>query len=265
MADLKTSRQPLSGKRVLITRAREQARTFAALLAERGAIPIELPTIQTEPPADWAPVDRAIETLDRYAWIIFTSTNGVRYFFERIAHHGLDPRALEGVRIGAIGSATAAALAALHLQVNFSPVEYVAEAVVEGLKQFDLMGQRVLLPRAQDVREVLAEGLRRQGALVDDVAVYQTRPAGDPAAAQRLFADGEIDVVTFTSSSTVRNLVGLLGNQARDLLATLTIASIGPITSQTARELGLAVQIEASEHTIPGLVEALEKELGAGV
>jgi uroporphyrinogen III methyltransferase/synthase len=265
VADLKTSRQPLSGKRVLITRTREQARTFAALLAERGAIPIELPTIQTEPPAEWAPVDRAIESLDRYAWILFTSTNGVRYFFERIAHHGRDGRELEGIRIGAIGPATAAALATLHLRVDFSPTEYVAEAVVEGMKQFDLTGQRVLLPRAQDVREVLAEGLRRQGALVDDVAVYQTRPTGDPDAARRLFEEGKVDVVTFTSSSTVRNLVGLLGNQARDLLAAVTIASIGPITSQTARALGLTVQIEASEHTIPGLVEALEKELGAGV
>ncbi len=250
--------RPLFGKRVLITRAREQAGTLAALLAERGAIPLELPTIRLEPPADWGPADRAIEALDQYAWAIFTSANGVRYFFERLEHHGYDVRALKGVCLGAIGPATADALLALHLRVEFCPAEYVAEAIVEGMKQFDLAGKRVLLPRAQDVREVLAEGLSRQGALVDDVAVYRTLPAGDPDAARRLFDDEEVDVVTFTSSSTVRHLVGLLGNQARELLGRVTVATIGPITSQTARELGLTVQIEAPEHTIPGLVAALE-------
>lgn len=250
--------RPLFGKRVLITRAREQASTLAALLAERGAIPLELPTIRLEPPDDWGPADRAIEVLDQYAWAIFTSANGVRYFFERIEHHGLDVRALKSVRLGAIGPATAAALAASQLRIDFCPSEYVAEAIVEGMKQFDLAGKRVLLPRAQDVREVLAEGLSRQGAIVDDVPVYRTRPAGDPDAARQLFDDEEVDVVTFTSSSTVRHLVGLLGGQARELLGRVTVATIGPITSQTARELGLTVQIEATEHTIPGLVAELE-------
>lgn len=251
--------RPLFGKRVLITRTREQAGTLAALLTERGAVPLELPTIQLEPPEDWEPADRAIAALDQYAWAIFTSANGVRSFFERLERQGLDVRALKGVRLAAIGPATATALGELHLRVDFSPSEYVAEAIVEGMRQFDLAGKRVLLPRAQDVREILAAGLARQGALVDDVAVYRTRPAGDPDVARGLFREGKVDVVTFTSSSTVRNLVTLLGDPARSLLATATIASIGPITSQTARDLGLTVQVEAAEHTIPGLVDALEE------
>ena len=255
--------RPLFGKRVLITRTREQAGTLAKLLTERGAIPIELATIRTEPPADWGPVDRAIQNLDRYAWAIFTSVNGVRYFFERVERQGLDLRALKGVRLGAIGPATAGALAEWHLRADFSPSEYVAEAIVEGMKQFDLSGQRVLLPRAQDVREVLADGLTSQGALVDDVAVYQTCPTGDPIVAQRLFDENQVDVVTFTSSSTARNLARLLGSRAQGLLARVTVAGIGPITCQTARDLGLTVDVEATEHSIPGLVAAVEEYLGA--
>ena len=250
--------RPLFAKRVLITRTREQAGTLAALLNERGAVSVELPTIQIEPPSDWGAADQAIETLDRYAWAIFTSVNGVKAFFERLATRGLDLRALQGVRLAAIGPSTAAALAAYHLRVDFIPTEYVAEAVVAGLRQYDLNGQRILLPRAQETREILAVGLAEAGALVDDVAVYQTRPAGDRAVARQLFEVKQVDVVTFTSSSTVRNLVRLLGDTAPALLAGVTVASIGPITSQTARDLGLDVQVEAAEHTVPGLVAALE-------
>lgn len=251
------SDRPLLGKRILITRAHDQAGPLAALLAARGAIPIELPTIRTEPPTDWGPVDRAIDALAAYTWAIFTSVNGVRYFSDRLRQRGQAPDRLSTVRLAAIGPATAAALTDLGLRVEFSPARYVAEAVVEGMQRFDLRGRRVLLPRAQDVREVLADGLRGQGALVDDIAVYRTTAAGDPEAARSLFAAGGVDIVTFTSSSTARNLVGLLGNRASALLKTVTIASIGPITSQTIRELGLSVQIEASEHSVPGLVAAL--------
>lgn len=251
--------RPLFGKRVLVTRAREQSGTLAALLEERGAIPVELATIQIEPPTDWTPVDRAIDDLAHYAWAIFTSANGVRWFFDRLEQRGSDVRALEGVRIAAIGPSTTAAIKALHLQADFTPSEYVGESFVAGMQRFDLKGQRVLLPRAQDAREVLVDGLRDQGAIVDDVAVYQTRPAGDPDYIQRLFRERQIDVVTLTSSSTARNLVTLLGNEAQSLLASVRIASIGPITSQTAASLGLTVHVEAAEHTVPGLVTALEE------
>lgn len=255
-------RGPLFGKRVLITRTREQASSLAELLAERGAVPIPLPTIRIEPPTDWSAADGAIDELGQYAWAIFTSANGVRCFFERLEQRGFDPRALHGARLAAIGAATAAALTALHLRVDFCPSSAVAEALVEELRQFPLAGQRVLLPRAQEAREVLVDGLAKQGARVDDVAVYQTRPAGDPDLATRLLEGGNLDVVAFTSSSTVKNLVRLLGDRVPTLLAPLTLASIGPITSRTARELGLTIQIEAEEQSIPGLVAALERGLG---
>jgi uroporphyrinogen III methyltransferase/synthase len=254
-------RRPLFGRRVLVTRTREQAGTLAALLRERGAESIELPTIHVSPPTDWDEVDRAIGRLAEYDWVIFTSANGVRYFFERLDARGLDARALGGARLATIGPATAAVLGQFRLKADFVPTEYVAEAVVEEMGRFDLAGRRVLLPRAREAREVLATGLAARGAVVDEVAVYETRPAGDADEARRLFASRQIDVVTLTSSSTARNLVQLLGEGYRDALRDVVIASIGPITSQTARDLGLSVQVEAAEHTIPGLVEALEKHL----
>jgi len=256
--------QPLFGKRVLVTRAREQAGALTSLLVERGAAPVEVPTIRIEPPSDWGPVDDAIDRLDTYDWAIFTSANGVRCFFDRIGQGGGDVRALKGVRLGAIGPATAAALSALRLRVDFVPVAYVAEAIVEEMRGFALAGKRVLLPRAHEAREVLAEGLTGQGARVDEVAVYQTRPAGDPAVARDLLVSGGVDAVTLTSSSTVRNLTGLLGEGSPELLGRIVVASIGPITSRTARDLGLSIQVEAAEHTVPGLVSALEDYFATG-
>jgi uroporphyrinogen III methyltransferase / synthase len=256
--------RPLFGKRVLVTRTREQAGTLRVLLEERGAVAIELPTIQVGPPDDWGPVDRAIGRLDRFDWAIFTSVNGVRFFFERLAQRGEDVRVLKGVRLGAIGPATAAALAEQRIRVDFVPGEFVAEAIVEEMRRFELRGKRVLLPRAAEVREVLADGLTAQGAQVEDVAVYRTRPAGDPVAARGYFESGGVDVAAFTSSSTVRNLVALLGDAAQTLLSQVVIACIGPVTAAQARELGLTVQIEAAEHSIPGLVGALEEYYARG-
>lgn len=249
----------LTGLRVLVTRAREQAEAFSEALAARGALPIELPTIRFDPPDDWAPVDAAIDALAEYDWVIFTSVNGVRFFTERLRQLGRGPEALRAVHLGAIGPATARALDGYDLTVAFVPTTYVAEAIVEELGRIELSGRRVLLPRAREAREVLARGLQDRGARVDEVAVYQTRPDGDPAAAQRLFEDQQIDVVTFTSSSTVRHLCQLLGDRAPEMLRGAIVASIGPVTSQTARELGLAIQVEAEEHTMPGLVAAIEQ------
>jgi uroporphyrinogen III methyltransferase/synthase len=251
--------RPLLGKRILVTRTREQASKLASLLADRGAVPVLLPTIRTGPPSDWGPLDLAIANLRRYDWAIFTSINGVQFVLDRLACHQLDGRALAQLRLGAIGPATAAALTHLGLTVACVPSAYVAEAIVDEMRQFDLVGQRILLPRAQEARAILGEGLRRQGALVDDVAAYQTRPDGDAEAARQLFRDGEIDVVTLTSSSTVRNLIGLLADRSSSFLGGVVVASIGPITSQTIREFGIAVDVEATEHTMPGLVSALER------
>ena len=252
----------LAGKRVLVTRAREQASGLVALLALRGALPVELPTIRFLEPLDLAPVDAAIAEIESYDWVIFTSANGVRAFVDRMSHRGRSPASLKAVRLGAIGPATASELAERGLTADVCPASYVAEELVAELRRHDLRGARVLLPQAQDARDVLARGLEAQGALVDSVAAYRTEATDNGELACQLFADRAVDVVTLTSSSTARNLVGFLGNDAVKVMAGSTIASIGPITSQTARDLGLTVAVEAREHTIQGLVTALESYLG---
>lgn len=254
------SNSRLSGRRVLITRAREQAETLSRILQSRGAVPIALPTIRFAPPDDWSPVDRAAAALDEYDWILFTSVNGVRFFFDRAAQ--LRPLPPIPARFGAIGPATAHAIEEQGFRVAVVPSTYIAEAFVEELRRFDVKGQRILLPRAAEARDVLTAGLREMGAVVDEVAVYQTRPEGDPAAARELFGGGanpRPDVVTLTSSSTARHLAELLGDHLAEFLREVVIASIGPITSQTARDLGFHVEVEADDHSIPGLVRAIEE------
>jgi uroporphyrinogen-III synthase len=248
---------PLVGKRILITRAREQASALSELLHSRGAQPIELPTIQFVPPSDDAPLDAAIRKLDEYDWLIFTSVNGVKWFQRRLGVPNSS-----AARVAAIGPATAAAVAELGWSVDVVPTTYVAEAVVEELARLGVGGKRILIPRAEEARDVLADGLTARGAGVDVVAVYRTVPASDSASARALFERETIDVVTLTSSSTARNLVALLGDDAQKLLAGVAVASIGPITSGTARELGVEVAVEATDHTIPGLVAALERHFG---
>lgn len=250
---------PLFGRPVLITRAREQAETLASALQARGAVPIALPTIRFAPPNDWSPVDRAANALHRYDWIIFTSANGVRFFFERAAT--ILPQRPLSARFGAIGPATARAIEERGFSVAVVPSTYIAESVVEELRRFDLEGKRILLPRAAEAREVLAVGLREAGAVVDEVAVYQTRGDGDSEKARALFTSGagqRPEVITLTSSSTARHLAELLGDEITALLRDVVIASIGPITSRTARELGFHVDVEADDHSVPGLVQAIE-------
>jgi len=249
----------LLGKRILITRTREQAGQLAQRLAELGAVPIELPTIQVSAPSDWGPVDTAIDTLEQFPWIVFTSANGVQFFSERLAERGHNPSLLAAARLVAIGPATAAALGGLGLQADVVPARLQTEGIVDELRQFDLHGSRVLLLRARHARELLVSELTALGARVTDVAVYETTPTGDPAEVRLLLASGGVDAVTFTSSSTARNLVAMLGDDANRQLPNVVVASIGPITSQTARELGLTVQTEANEPTVSGLVAALER------
>ena len=249
--------RPLFGQRVLVTRTRQQASALSTRLRALGAEAIELPTIQVAPAGDWAPLDRAIAGLSNYDWIVFTSVNGVGSFWERLDRAGLDARALHGVRLAAIGPATAAGLQTRGLRADYLPGEYVAEAVAAGLG--DVRGLRVLLPRADIARPALADLLRRGGAEVDEVTAYRTlRPDTAPGELRDLLAG--ITVATFTSSSTVRNLAVMASDAGLDLsraLAGATIACIGPITAETARELRLPVHIVAAEYTIDGLVEAL--------
>jgi uroporphyrinogen III methyltransferase/synthase len=250
-------RLPLAGLRVLVTRARQQASALSSRLAELGAVPMEYPTIEIRPVEDPAPFDAAIREIGAFSWIVFTSTNGVDAFWERLLASGQDSRSLAGVHICAIGPSTAASLAAHGITADWMPREFVTESVLDGFKAYDLNGARVLLARADIAPPLLADGLREQGALVTEATAYRTVPSDESRA--RLLAaleERRIDVVTLTSSSTARNLVEGIGGRL-DLLDGLTIASIGPVTSRTARELGLAVSVEADIHTIPGLVDAL--------
>jgi len=260
--------KPLFGKRIVVTRAREQASALSEQLRDAGAVPIEYPVIAFAPPADWAPLDGALHELDGYDWLIFTSVNGVRYVVERMQALQLDVTQLNQKKLGAIGPATAAELEQAGLRAQFVPNEFVAEAVIEQIG--DVQGQRILLPRADIAREALVDGLQAKGATVDNVVAYHTvldEAQGDVVGMLRA---KQIDAVTFSSSSTVKNFFarleqsGVSNDEARDLLASVTVAAIGPITAQTARDFGLHVAIEADKYTIDGLVSALVEVFGTG-
>ncbi len=248
-------RLPLFGQRVVVTRARGQAEQLAAKLRELGADVIDLPAIEILPALDYAPLDSAIANLSSYDWLIFTSVNGVKFFLERLDQSNTDLRALRA-RICAIGPATRAAIEELHLKVDVMGEEYVAEGLLQALGGHDLAGKRVLLPRAAVARDLLPLELTRRGAHVDVVEAYRTAAPNDAAhRVQELFGAGpKPDWITFTSSSTVRNFVAVAGVLSAD---GVKVASIGPVTSATARELGLTVSAEAAVFTVDGLVEAI--------
>jgi uroporphyrinogen III methyltransferase/synthase len=241
--------RPLFGRSVVVTRAREQASELRQRLEALGAEVIELPAIAIEP------VDFALPPLDRYTWLVFTSANGVTAFLERgLTPAGLDVRALAGMRIAAIGPGTAAALAERGLRADLVPERFVAESLLDAFPAPSGEGERVLLARAERARDVLPAGLAERGYEVDVLGVYRTVAAApDPALVDRV-RRGEVDALTFTSSSTVTNLCDLLGGVPEQQPL---VASIGPVTSRTAKERGLRVDIEATEHTIDGLVGAL--------
>lgn len=258
-------RRPLFGKRVLMTRAKEQAGELAGLLAASGAEPIEGATIQITEPKDWALVDQAIAAIGQYDWVIFTSVNGVGQFMKRLHARGYDARSLAGLRICCIGPRTAEELARYGVTADVVPAEYQAEGVLATLAESDLSRARILIPRAEVARELLPDDLRARGAVVDVIPVYRTViPRESIEAWKQLLVDRQIDVVTFTSSSTVRNFIELVGGeaQARLLLQSVSVACIGPITAQTAREAGLAVAVMPGENTIPALVEAMAEYFG---
>lgn len=254
--------KPLFGRRIVVTRAREQQSGFAELLEDFGAEVIECPTIAIRGPDEWGAVDHALERIASFHWVIFTSANGVRYFLRRLQERGGDLKALHGIRLAAIGPATAAALQEVGLHPDLVPDEYRAEAILEALDR-DLSGMRFLIPRAAEAREVLPAGLRERGAEVEVVAVYRTVPVADQAdAVLDLLRAGQIDAVTFTSSSTVVNFVEMLPEQdLAALLKDVTIACIGPVTGETAARYGLAAHIMPAAFTIPALAEAVATEL----
>ena len=246
-------RLPLFGKRIVVTRATEQAGTLAARLSALGAGVVELPTIEIRPPADPGPLDRAIAELHTYDWLIFTSANGVRFFAEALDRSPRDLRALKA-RICAIGPATRDAIEALHLKVDLIGKEYVAEGLLEAFSSHALAGARVLLPRAAVARDLVPVELANRGARVDVVEAYRTvSPEALPARIAEVFARRP-DCITFTSSSTVQNFAAAAGVE---LLRGVSVASIGPITSRTARDLGAEVTVEANPYTVDGLVQAI--------
>jgi uroporphyrinogen III methyltransferase / synthase len=251
--------KPLFGRRILVTRAREQASVFAEKLESRGAETIEFPVIKIVPPADYDDIDRAIKHLSQYHWVIFTSENGVKNFYNRLLKKGGDIRDLKGAKICAIGPKTREALIAKGLQVDYMPSEYRAEAIIEQLKDKIKRGDKVLLPRADIARPVLPETIKKLGADVDNVIAYRTICSDDDVnLLVEMLENKIIDIITFTSSSTVKNLVKMLGKErVPHLLSGICLASIGPITSKTASDLGLSVALEASSYTIDGLVEAI--------
>lgn len=244
--------EALSGKRIVVTRARDQAGELATKLRALGAEAIEFPTIEIRPAKDYGPLDEAAARLASYDWLIFTSANAVRFFQSRA-----DLRSVRA-RICAIGPATRRAIEKLQLKVDLMPAEYVAESLVEAFAAEDLAGKRILLPRAAVARDVVPAELARRGAHVDVVEAYRTVvPDQAPALARTIFSGArKPDWITFTSSSTVSNFVAAAGAEA---LAGVQVASIGPVTTATARKHGIAVTVEAETYTADGLVAAILK------
>jgi uroporphyrinogen-III synthase len=248
---------PLSGKRIVSTRAEEQSREFVTKLREVGAAPIIFPTIRIAPLDDFRELDGALRRLREYDWLVFTSVNGVRSVVERMQALGLSPTDLNACQVAAIGPATETLLRSYGVQTALRPGEYVAEAVAAGLVAHGpISGKRFLLLRVDIARPVLREHLIAHGAQVDEIATYQTTTGQPDAAAYAELRSG-VDVITFTSSSTVRHFFDLLGDEALPIARRARIACIGPITAQTARERGLTVDVVAEQYTILGLIEAL--------
>ncbi len=247
--------RPLSGRRIVVTRARTQASELSARLQALGAEVIEAPAIRIEP-LDDAPLVAALDRLGTYRWVVFTSRNAVEIVWRALRARGRDARAFAGARLAAIGPGTAGALEERGLMVDVIPERYVAEGVVAALRDDPgVRGARILLPNAEGARDVLPAELRALGAVVDEVSVYRTVPDPAGAAVARAALErGEVDAITFTSGSTVRFFVAAVGLQAA---RRARLASIGPITSETARRAGLTVDAEAREATIPSLVEAV--------
>jgi uroporphyrinogen III methyltransferase/synthase len=256
-------RRPLFGKTIVVTRTRQQASDLTERLTALGADVIEAPTIELASPADWTPIDRDLDRAGEYDWVIFTSQNGVEFTRQRLLETGRDVRVFGRAKLAAIGDATAKALEERFcVKADLCPERFVAEALADELEsRNEVRGKRFLMLRADIARPVLRERLEKGGAAkVADVAVYETRPAAAlPEALVAALDDRCVDWITFTSSSTARNFAVLLGERFRDKFAGVKIASIGPVTTQTLRELVLEPTVVAEQFNIEGLVEAIRK------
>ena len=248
----------LTHKRIVITRPRAQAEEFASALIAERAHPIFFPVIEITPLSDFAVLDAALQSLGQYNWLILTSVHGVNVFFKRLKVLGIN-QIPQHLRVAAIGARSALCLAEHGLTADFVPIKYIAEAIVPGLGE-DISGKRFLLPQSDLAREFLAQEIRSAGGIVDEIVAYHTVPAQPRPSAWDALRSG-MDVVTFASPSSVNGFFGVLGKNGFDIYrlpGNPLIASIGPVTSAAAREIGLPVQVEAKEHTITGLVAALK-------
>jgi uroporphyrinogen III methyltransferase/synthase len=250
---------PLFGKRVLVTRAEHQIKELRQLLIERGAMPMEMPAIKISPPVSWQELDRAIEDLAGYDWVIFTSVNAVEIFWKRLRVKKMDARQFAGTEIGAIGPATAGALEIRGLRPDYIPKTYTSRGLLAGLNKKDFNGCRILLPRADIAGEELSTEFIKLGAKVHQVTAYRTVKVKKPVAeAEQMLLKGEIDVITFTSASTVNGLLEILGRKW-EFVKKAKFACIGPVTAEALAEKGIKADIVAREHTMMGLVDAIER------
>ncbi len=255
---------PLAGKRVVVTRAREQAEDFCRALEARGARPVLIPTIEIRDPESWAALDGALALLAEFDYLLVTSANGVRKLLERMRAAGLVPGALERLTVGAIGPSTAAELRDAGVRVDFVPQEYRAEGLLESLAGREVRGKAFLVPRAAVARDLVPRVLSERGARVEVVEAYRTAtPNFAPGEVERLLTPRP-HAATFTSSSTARHFAQLLGARPlAEALEGVAVVSIGPVTSDTLRQLGVTVSVEAAESTLPGVVAAMEKYFGS--
>jgi uroporphyrinogen III methyltransferase / synthase len=258
--------RPLFGRRIVVTRSREQAPDLVQRLEEMGADTILMPMIRTVPVEDTTAVDAACDGVEQFDWIVFTSANGVEHFMRRYLARR-DIRDLHGVRLCAVGPATRAAVERYGIRVDVIPAEYRGDAVAAALGAVDdLPGRRVLLPRAEIARERLGQDLRAAGAEVVELDTYRTLPVSDAGGPDvyRMLLDRQIDAVTFTSASTVRNFVAIIGSeQAADLLRSTAVATIGPVTAEAAQQFGITPAVTPEHYTIPALVDALVEHFQA--
>ncbi|MCK5237025.1 MAG: uroporphyrinogen-III C-methyltransferase [Deltaproteobacteria bacterium] len=256
--------RPLFGRRVLVTRTRAQAEKFIDILETKGAQTVAVPVIKTVAPTSSAKMDQAIKKLSSYDWAIFTSVNGVKYFFKRLYSLGLDIRELKGVKICCIGPASRDEVTKRGIKVDLVPGEYVAEGVIREFQKKgvnSIRGKRFLLPRAEVARDVIPKEIKKLGGKIDVAPSYKTIcPKKEAEEIKSLIKKGKVDVVTFTSGSTVTNFVSLFKkNELTKALKSITVACIGPVTTKTAEDFGLTVKIKAKKYTLDGLASAMER------
>ena len=258
-----SSNKTLAGKRIVITRARKQAENLARAIEELGGEVIEFPTIEICPPESFTEFDDAIDKLDGYDWVIFTSVNSVEPFLQRLKIKGKTADALSAHKIGAIGAETARRLEAARICASLVPERYQAEGILAVISPEEIRGKRVLIPRAAEAREILPATLRNWGAVVDVIVAYRTElPCVDVRPLAGLLVERKIDVVTFTSSSTVRNFVRLFGGRRLgEIVNGSTIACIGPITAATVEDLGGRVNIVADQFTVTDMLRVIVEHL----